>query len=923
MLRCRLAPATLQRPRCWAPVGPGFLGARALSQLSASEIRQRYTDYFVRNGHVALASAPIVPRNDPTLLFTNAGMVPFKQHFLSPSTAPNKMVTSIQKCVRAGGKHNDLDQVGRTPRHHTFFEMLGNFSFGAYDKRAIIHMAWKFVREELQMPVEMLRVTVLETDAESYKIWKDEVGLDPRRIVRCGPKDNFWSMGDGEGPCGPCTEIFWDTKDPRYAEGDDERWLEFWNLVFMEYHRDASGRLVPLATPCIDTGMGLERVSAILQGKANNFDTDEFQIVIRDMDRHRRPATAAALDKDTELTYKHIIADHLRASAFLISEGVYPSNTGRGYVLRRIIRRAFRAGRLLGISDSVLPALYPSLEAEMGQAYPELTEHKTAIVDVLWAEENAFKKTLDRGLALLKRVFASTDRNDVAQVVSGADAFTLYDTHGFPVDLTQDIARDHGWTVDVDGFNTIQRQSRQRNKSSWKGKVSDGSSVANEVNSLALQWQEAGIRTRFCGYDLDPGLRAAQVDGSIVASSKLSNGDILVAVDPCPFYALGGGQEADAGSITVADSSGARGPCSFAVQRAVASPDKQTTVLHLSAATSEMKDVLATGSRVVSAVDMARRYGCAVHHTATHLLHAALRSVVGTTVKQAGSLVQPDALRFDFTSSPLDNSRLREVERLVNDMALGNTEIEVSEMLLDEAKAKGAIALFSEKYNADSVRVVKVPGMSMELCGGTHVRSTRAVYPFHITGEGSIGAGTRRIDAVAGVAASGWLQRQLAHGQAAARVLDVARLDGLARMAQQLTDKNTLLRGETEQWLRIAATSAETIATRATALGEAQVPVLVHVLRPFENSTAGGGNVRFVAERAGHLRDREPQSAHVVIQGQAIALGINPEAFPTAQAGKLLRALLQRLPGKGGGQGSLAQGMLKTAVTEISQIPAL
>ncbi|KAJ2304223.1 hypothetical protein IWW55_002533, partial [Coemansia sp. RSA 2706] len=813
----RSGPASL-----WQARTPAALQIRcqALSSMSASEIRKRFTDYFARNGHARVASANIVPKSDPSLLFTNAGMVPFKQYFMDPRTAPYKLATTVQKCVRAGGKHNDLDQVGYTPRHHTFFEMLGNFSFGAYDKRATIRMAWKFVREELQMPEDMLRVTVLESDHESYDIWKNDIKLDPSRIVRCGPEDNFWSMGS-EGPCGPCSEIFWDTKDPRYAVTDDERWLEFWNLVFMQFHRSADGQLTPLAQPCIDTGMGLERVASILQGKTNNFDTDEFQTIIQGVDRLRRVDAALPLDQQAALAHKRIVADHMRASAFLVSEGVHPSNTGRGYVLRRIIRRAVRAGRLLGIDGPVLPALYPSLEAAMGTVYPELAERREYIVGVLRSEEGAFAKTLNKGMALLEGIFASTDHAGT-KVVSGGDAFALYDTHGFPVDLTQIIARDNGWTVDVEEFGRIQLQSRKRNQTSWKTE-SKRQSVAGEIDVKVAEWQAAGVRSRFCGYELDPAQKSAHIPSEIVAFSTLSNGDGLLVIDPCPFYAHGGGQEPDSGSVTVSGHCDTGDAHMFTLKSAVALPNGQATALHLKAV-GDKHHMLTTGQLITAAVDMQRRHGSAVHHTATHLLHAALRSVEGDAVKQAGSLVRPDSLRFDFTSSALTDSQLREVERQVNRAALANADIVVSEMPLDEAKRRGAVALFTEKYSPERVRVVEIPNVSMELCSGTHLRSTRTIFPFQIVSEGSIGSGTRRIDAVAGVAASAWLQQQLACARAAARVLDVAKLDQLSEKAQRLSDQNRALRDEAARWLRVAAANAEAVATHATALGAAAVP---------------------------------------------------------------------------------------------------
>ncbi|KAJ2634585.1 hypothetical protein GGF40_004116 [Coemansia sp. RSA 1286] len=888
--------------------------------MSASEIRERYTKFFVNNGHTLLASSDIVPKSDSTLLFTNAGMVPFKQFFLNPVSAPYKMVTSVQKCVRAGGKHNDLDQVGYTPRHHTFFEMLGNFSFGAYGKRDIIHMAWRFVTKELGMPPSMLRVTVLKSDDESYDIWKNEVGLDPKRIVRCGPEDNFWSMGNGEGPCGPSSEIFWDTQDPRYSEADDERWLEFWNLVFMQYHRTADGELKPLSTPCIDTGMGLERVASILQGKKNNFDTDIFQSIIGNI-KHNE-TFAAALPPDTLLTYKRIIADHLRASVFLIAEGVYPNNNGRGYVLRRIIRRAVRAGKLLGIDAAVLSGLYPSLESAMGAAYPEVVERRKAIIAVLESEEKAFLKTLDKGMSLLEDIFAS--RSD-DKMVSGRDAFLLYDTHGFPVDLTEIIARDHGWSVDIASFDQIQRESRERNRTSWKGGPSKKDAIAGEIEAACLEWQDASVQGHFCGYSIDPGIKQASVTAKVAAFKELSNGDALAVIDPCPFYATGGGQQADTGMVTVTRDNSTH---QFAVKTAVSLPNGKATVLHLTGAGSRHA-LFDAGQEVTGTVDMERRYGNAVHHTATHLLNSALRTVLGDSVMQAGSLVQPDSLRFDFTSAPLTSLQLGKVEELVNNAALENAGLRVHQMSLEQAKAQGAVAMFTEKYDADNVRVVEVPGVSMELCGGTHLRTTRAVFPFHIISESSIGSGTRRIEAVAGLSAARWLQRQLGYARTTAQMLEAKSLDGMGKKAKQLVEKNKALKDEAGAWLQTAAVNVEAIATRATTLGKKNVPTVIHVLpllacSPISAKSAQqSGDARLVAERARFLRDTQPHSAHVVIQGCAVALGVDTERVSGAKAGELLRELFAMLPGKGGGQDALAQGKLTTAVAALDQLTCI
>ncbi|KAJ1938639.1 hypothetical protein GGF37_004728, partial [Kickxella alabastrina] len=676
--------------------------------------------------------------------------------------------------------------------------------------------------------------------------------------------------------------------------------------------------LQPLETPCIDTGMGLERVASILQGKKNNYDTDEFQTIIKDIGHYQ--SNTADVTPDTILTYKRIVADHLRASVFLIAEGVYPSNTGRGYVLRRIIRRAVRAGRLLGIKDTVLSDLYPSLEAAMGAAYPEIIERREPVISVLKSEEKAFLKTLDKGMALLEGIFVGESED---KVLSGVDAFALYDTHGFPVDLTQIIAHDHGWDVDIEAFDAIQRETRERNKTSWKGGSAKKDAVAGEIESVCLEWQDAAISSKFCGYEIDPESMGAGMVGRVAAFRELSNGDALVVIDPCPFYATGGGQQADAGTVTVASDHDTAH--TFSVKNAVALPNGRATVLQLAAA-ADKQALFDAGQEVTEIVDMKRRFGSAVHHTATHLLNAALRKVVGKSVMQAGSLVQPDSLRFDFTSGALTSEQLNEIEQLVNQAALDNTSVSVFQMTLDEAKAQGAVAMFTEKYNAESVRVVEVPGVSMELCGGTHLQSTRAAFPFQIVSEGSIGAGTRRIEAVAGSAASLWLQKQLGYAQATARTLDVVKLSEMEKKSRQLSAKQKALQDESDMWLRAAAINLHPIATHSTTLGKASTPIIIHILPSSANSPGSaisGGDARIVAEKACHLRDTQPESAHVVIRGNAVALSVDAQRVSGIQAGVLLRELLLKLPGKGGGQGTLAQGKLKTAVSVAEQIEML
>ncbi|KAJ2401293.1 hypothetical protein GGI23_001493 [Coemansia sp. RSA 2559] len=883
-----------QRTPAWQ--APTYARNRPVTTLSTNEIRQRFIKFFEAHNHTALASAAIVPANDNTLLFTNAGMVPFKQHFRRPHAAPYAAVTSIQKCMRAGGKHNDLDQVGYTPRHHTFFEMLGNFSFGAYDKRQAIRLAWAFVREELQLPVNRLRVSVLDADDETYSVWRDDVKLEAEQIVRLGEADNFWTMGYGEGPCGPCTELFWDTGR---GHTESDRWLEFWNLVFMQHYRAADGQLHPLEKPCIDTGMGLERVASIVQGVDNNYDTDELRELV------------GAIGQGS-VEFRRIIADHLRASAFLIAEGVHPASTGRGYVLRRIIRRAVRAGRKLGIRGPVLAPLYGRLVAAMGAAYPELAASRAAVVAVLAAEEDAFLRTLDKGLALLEtRVFAAQGMD--AKVVGAQDVFTLYDTHGFPADLTQAIARDHGWTVDIDGFEALLQRSRLRNRERSRGELGVGGSAggegaqAAEIGAVCAEWQndELICGARFCGYDLDPEARDGSVRAHVLAFRELSTGDALVAIDPSPFYAAGGGQEADAGTLVA-------GADAFAVKQVAPQAACGIHGVLVVAKRPGMHEALQEpGISVAATVDMARRRGCAVHHTATHLLHSALRKVIGDSVVQAGSLVRPDSLRFDFTARALSAEQLARIASLVNNAATESMPVHVSHMTLAQAQAKGALSVRAERQCATNVRVVAIGDESVELCGGTHLRATRAVFPFQIVAESSVGAGTRRIEAVAGDAAVVWMQQQLAHARAAAAVLDASSLDTLESRARLVDAKAKAARDDADRWLLVAASHIADSAMLETTLG--LTAACIHVLP----SSIDGAAARLVAQRAAYLCSAEPKCAHVVICSSCVALSVDPATIPGAHAGKLLRLLFAKLPGKGGGQDTLAQGRLDAPVTDL------
>lgn len=693
--------------------------------MKTAEIRERFLAYFEKLQHQRVASSPLVPHNDPTLLFTNAGMVQFKDVFLGTDKRDYQRATTSQRCVRAGGKHNDLENVGYTARHHTFFEMLGNFSFGDYFKRDAINYAWDFLTNELGLPAERLWVTVFEEDDEAADIWLKEIGIDADRFSRIGAKDNFWSMGD-TGPCGPCSEIFYDHGEdvpggpPGTPEEDGDRYIEIWNLVFMQYDRNESGELIPLPKPSVDTGMGLERVATVLQGKHNNYDIDLFAGITS--------AVCRILKTDDPTHHSvRVLADHIRSAAFLIADGVIPGNEGRGYVLRRIIRRAIRHGYQLGGEMPFFYRLVGSLAEQMGEAYPELLAEQSRIEDILLQEEKRFAETLEHGM----KIFQQQTQSLKDGVIPGDVAFLLYDTYGFPVDLTADVGRESGLTVDMEGFEQAMEQQRDR------ARKSSQFSAAAEIDFAIDQ------ETMFTGYqqlDDEAEVLGLSVDG--VAVDVASAGDnVAVVLSQTPFYAEGGGQVGDQGQIKSTDA---------VIEIADTQKQKNQLFVHYgSVRLGELK----VGDRVNAEVTESSRRATARNHSATHLLHAALFNVLGKHVQQKGSLVDPDKLRFDFShNQAVSSEELREIERLVNAEIMANREVDVQEMALDEAKEAGAAALFGEKYG-DQVRVVGMGSFSLELCGGTHVARTGDIGLFKITNEGGVAAGVRRIEALTGWAA--------------------------------------------------------------------------------------------------------------------------------------------------------------------------
>jgi len=706
-----------------------------------NEIRRKFLDYFKSQGHEVVASSPLVPRNDPTLMFTNAGMVQFKNVFTGLEKRPYTQAATAQKCVRAGGKHNDLDNVGYTARHHTFFEMLGNFSFGDYFKDRAIELAWNLITKDFGLPKERLTVTVYIDDDQAFNLWKKIAGLPDEKIIRIAGSDNFWQMGD-TGPCGPCSEIFYDHGPhipggpPGSPDADGDRFIEIWNLVFMQFEQQAGGARTALPKPSIDTGMGLERIAAVLQGTHDNYKIDLFSAIIGQV------ADLTGVDPDGAQKASHrVIADHLRASSFLIADGVLPSNEGRGYVLRRIMRRAMRHAELLGARDPLMFKLVPTLTREMGQAYPELVRAEALIAETLKLEETRFRKTLERGLAILDEESKSLKKGDR---LKGETAFTLYDTYGFPLDLTQDALRARGIEVDTDAFGVAMEKQKEKARESWKG----SGDAATEAVWFPLR-EKLGA-TEFLGYETESaeGVVAALVkDGKEVAS--LGKGESgAVVVNQTPFYGESGGQVGDTGVMT-ADG----------VRFRVTDTQKKGGDLFVHTGTVE-EGMLKPGASLALSVDHARRGAIRQNHSATHLLHEALRQVLGDHVAQKGSLVAPDRLRFDFSHpKPMTAAEIEKVEDIANDFVLQNSPVTTRLMALDDARASGARALFGEKYS-DEVRVVAMGegsgntlGWSVELCGGTHVKRTGDIGLIAGLSDSGVAAGVRRVEALTGTAA--------------------------------------------------------------------------------------------------------------------------------------------------------------------------
>ncbi|MBS0376233.1 MAG: alanine--tRNA ligase [Proteobacteria bacterium] len=842
---------------------------------TSADLRAHFLDYFRRQGHAVVASSPLVPGNDPTLLFTNAGMVQFKDVFLGKDERPYRRAATSQRCVRAGGKHNDLENVGYTARHHTFFEMLGNFSFGDYFKRDAIRFAWQLVTGELGIAKDRLWVTVYETDDEAFKLWVEEAGVDPARIARMGAKSNFWAMGD-TGPCGPCTEIFYDHGPsipggpPGSPDEDGDRFVEIWNLVFMQYERSADGTLTPLPKPSVDTGMGLERIAAVMQGVHSNYDIDLFRGLI---------AAAAKETGATDLSSPslRVIADHIRACTFLVVDGVTPSNEGRGYVLRRIIRRAIRHGYKLGQNGPFFHRLVPALVREMGAAYPELVQGAGHAEKVLAQEEARFAETLSSGMAMLEAAIAALG---ASRTIPGETVFKLYDTHGFPVDLTADIARERGLAIDEAGFEAAMQAQRERAR------------AASRFGVDLRETVDLDARTEFQGYDtLSAPARIVALlgaDGTSVAA--LAQGERgRVVLDRTPFYAEGGGQVGDTG--TLAGTGG-----DFEVEDTQKVRDAHA---HAGLVT---RGRLAVGDPVQAVVAAERRAATMRHHSATHLLHAALRQVLGPHVQQKGSLVEAERLRFDFSHfAPVTAEELARIEALVNAEVLKNIAADVRHMGYDAAVAAGAIALFGEKYG-DTVRVLRFGDFSTELCGGTHVGRTGDVGAFKIISEGGVAAGVRRIEAVSGEAALRYfalgdhLLREIGGVVRGSREDVLDKVVSLAERAKRLEREVDALKA------RLASGQGRDLAAGAVDVGGARVVA----------ARVDGLDAKALRAAVDQLKEKLGRG--VIVLGSAdgegkvtLVAGVTADLVAQVKAGELVAAAAAKVGGRGGGRADFAQ----------------
>jgi len=850
--------------------------------MSTNEIRQLFLDYFHDKDHEVVASSSLVPGNDPTLLFTNAGMVPFKETFLGQEKRNYVRATSVQRCVRAGGKHNDLENVGYTARHHTFFEMLGNFSFGDYFKEDAIKYAWEFLTEVIKLPEEKLWVTVYKDDEEAADIWLKDIGISADRFTRIGDKpggkdhesDNFWSMGD-TGPCGPCTEIFYDHGEdvpggpPGTPEEDGDRYIEIWNLVFMQYDRDKEGTLNPLPAPSVDTGMGLERLAAILQNGHENYDIDLFQNLIR--------AVAGIVGTDDlKQASLRVIADHIRACSFLVVDDVIPSNEGRGYVLRRIIRRAIRHGYKLGIKDTFFYKLVAPLCEEMGEAYPELLKAQQQVERILKTEEERFAETLDQGMKILESAIAELD----SKTIPGETIFKLYDTYGFPFDLTGDIARERHLELDSEGFEKAMEAQRERARAAGKFE--------------AVTTDDLGVEgaTVFSGYEHlkdQSKIVALFVDGQQVQEVQAGQ-QAAIILEQTPFYAESGGQVGDQGILRAAND----------VVFNVSDTRKQggSVFAHIGTLVSGS---LSADDTLTAEVDETARQATELNHSATHLMHAALRKVLGDHVTQKGSLVDAERLRFDFSHfEPVTAEQITEIENIVNEHIRANHEVETKLMAIDDARESGAMALFGEKYD-DEVRVLSMSEFSVELCGGTHVKRTGDIGLFKIINETGTAAGVRRIEAVTGQAAIQRVSDDEAKLDSLAKLVKGSR-DDVADKVSQLLERQRKLEKELEQLKgKLASSAGSDLASQAEDVSGIKVLA----------ARVDGADAKALRDTVDQLKNKLGTSAIVLgsADGNKVTLiaGVSKDATDRIKAGDLVNCVAQQVGGKGGGRPDMAQ----------------
>jgi alanyl-tRNA synthetase len=847
--------------------------------MNASEIREKFLRFFESKGHTIVASSPLVPANDPTLLFTNSGMVQFKDVFLGREQRPYKRATSSQRSVRAGGKHNDLENVGYTARHHTFFEMLGNFSFGDYFKRDAIHFAWELLTQVYQLPAERLWITVYQEDDEAFDLWANEIKVPKERIVRIGDNkgaryasDNFWQMAD-TGPCGPCSEIFYDHGPdvwggpPGSPDADGDRYIEIWNLVFMQFERDESGKMTPLPKPCVDTGMGLERIAAVLQHVHSNYEIDLFQNLIR--------ATARETGcKQLENPSLRVIADHIRACSFLIVDGVIPGNEGRGYVLRRIVRRALRHGHKLGQSQPFFYKLVDDLVKEMGAAYPELKKAADRVAATLKQEEERFGETLEKGMGILNAALQDLGKGGR---LDGQTAFTLYDTFGFPLDLTADVCRERGVEVDEPGFDAAMARQREQARAAGKFKAAD-----------VLEY--SGVATTFVGYEkLEQQAKVTALYKDGVSVKSVASGDeAVVVLDTTPFYAESGGQVGDAGGL--------RGEnMAFSVED-TQKISAEVFGHHGVVLTGEIR----VGDKLHAEVDMDRRAHTVRNHSATHLLHKALREVLGAHVQQKGSLVDPEKTRFDFShNQPVTDDEIRRIEEIVNAEILANQATKAQLMAFDDAIAHGAMALFGEKYG-DQVRVLDI-GSSCELCGGTHVSRTGDIGLFKVVSESGVAAGIRRIEAVTGENALALLQSLESKMTQAAAVVKSSVHELPARLAQIMDNVKAMEKEITKLKSKLASSAGSDLASQAQDINGAKVLAVA----------IDGADVASLRGTMDQLKNTLKSAAIVLASVDSgkvtLIAGVTADLTAKVKAGELVNHVALQVGGKGGGRSDMAQ----------------